>query len=57
MTREEAIKIIEEFGKAGGNIFIDGIKGTMSDKDLITLAENCQLLMQKNAQGKVENDV
>lgn len=47
MTREEAVKIIEDFGKAGGNIFIDGCKGSMPDSDLILIAKDCQLLLSQ----------
>lgn len=45
MTREEALKIITDFSKAGGELFIDYAKGVgenLSDKDLFFIAEQCQ---------------
>lgn len=49
MTREDAMKIIEDFGKAGGNMFIDGSDNfsNMSDSDIITIAYNIQLLKKR----------
>jgi DNA segregation ATPase FtsK/SpoIIIE-like protein len=46
MTREEALQIIEDFGKAGGNLFFDGCTG-LTDKDIICIAKDCQILLKK----------
>jgi len=46
MTLEEALKIIEDFGKTGGNLFIDGCTG-LTDNDIICIAKNCQILLYK----------
>ena len=54
MNREDAIKIIEDFNKAGGRIFIDGCKGKMSDKDLIGLAKDCLFLLQQHNDDEVK---
>lgn len=50
MNRSEAVKIIEEFTKAGGEICIDGCKGNLSDRDLILIAEQCQELLRQHQQ-------
>jgi len=55
-TREEAIKVIEDFSKAGGNMFIDGCKGEMSDRDLIQIAESCLELLEKNEKDTTKED-
>ncbi len=47
MTREEALKIIENFGKSGGNLFIDGCTG-LTDKDIICIAKDCLILLKKS---------
>jgi hypothetical protein len=43
--KEKALKIITDFSKAGGELFIDYAKGVgenLSDKDLFFIAEQCQ---------------
>lgn len=56
MTKEEAIDIIEDFKtKAGCTLFIDGCTG-LSDKDLITIAENCQKMKVGRVMKRVNLD-
>lgn len=53
MTKEEAIKTIEEFGRLGGKSFVDGVKAEgVSNNDLFIIAENCRLLMEKWKEDK-----
>jgi len=47
MNREEAIQVIDNFVKQGGNLFIDGCKGNMPDKDLIFIAKNCLSMINR----------
>ena len=52
MNREEAIQVIDDFVKQGGNLFIDGCKGEMPDKDLILIARNCLALFNLKKEGQ-----
>ena len=55
-TREEAIKVIEDFSKAGGHMFIDGAEERMSDRDLIQIAESCLELLEKNEKDTTKEE-
>jgi len=44
MTKDEALAIIDDFYRKDGQLFIDGCKGKLTDKDYIYIAQNIQQL-------------
>ena len=52
MERTEALEIIDKFMQRGGNLFIDGCKGSMPDSDLISIARDCQILVNRSDKKK-----
>lgn len=47
MTRQEAIDYINKFQEEGGTLSISRLKGTMSDKDIIAIAEQIKKLKKE----------